>query len=282
MRIPGKVMLLGEYAVLLGARATMWTFPSSAPGFRWVVDSSTRPFHPQSPAGKIQPAPCGQFLRDLRWGGFGASSAEFLAAYRTNHPQASSREVWNAFRALHVDLSVAPSGADLLAQIAAVDHPTRRWIEVQNGEVVDTANPSGVDLHLAVFAVPDRKVATHQHLQSLRPNDDWIRVLSPLLESAHLAFKNQDLKAFALHSTQYADALQSFGLEDASAHEDRCWALEQPGVWGAKGTGALLADAVVVWFEHAHASLPFARAASARGWKAVWLNGQAIPDEVRQ
>jgi mevalonate kinase len=168
--VPGKVFLLGEYAVLSGHPALVAAIP---PRFR--AGAVPVEYLPSSPAGRLLLA-AGQ-ERGLSTedphrgrGGFGASTAEFALVYRelasTMGWALSGEAVWRKYRELHAALPLLPSGADLFTQwsggVVRFD-PAR----VSESESLRPSSP----VRLVVWSAtgqPGRKVATHAHLRASR------------------------------------------------------------------------------------------------------------------
>jgi mevalonate kinase len=246
---PGKVFLLGEYAVLAGRPAIVAALPP-----RFSTELARAPFEPATPAGRLL-AQAGEsegwVMRDphLGAGGFGASTAEFAMAYRrlAEHRgwALSAEAVIRKYQELHAAERVPPSGADLFTQWA--------------GGVVafDPSQPARSErvsprarIELLVFSATGqagRKVATHEHLSRLDGADlrERFAPLAPPLEAGLAALRAGDSAGLGRAFSAYAEALRSLGLELPEATADREAISRLPGVAGAKGAGAMLADAVV-------------------------------------
>jgi hypothetical protein len=299
---PGKVMLLGEYAVLGKGSAMM-----AAVGPRFCLQGGSPSLdaapllapHPESPAGRLlafaAQSPSGpmraDWVRTLKWsdphegrGGWGASTAQFAlvhAALRALNPVFGSKarpdfgagaeleelklqpqeelwkDPWKIYRSLHQDQEVVPSGADLVVQCVG---GCIRWQAEQGVQsLLDRGDPVQQQLffdNLLLFSaagLPGRKVATHEHLASLKQrqvdSEAWQRFessLSAQVEQGVEALRSRDSWAFGRVLSRYAELISEFGLEVQAAREDRLAMSRVPGVCGVKGVGALLADVLLV------------------------------------
>lgn len=264
---PGKVFLLGEYAVLGGAPAIM---ASVGPRFQLLVRNRTEDsvpwvMHPQSPVSRLIDwagrAGVGMDL-ELEFvdpfegrGGFGASTAQFVLTYRALGAQAGWDQSWKAVWGLYRELmhsrkeAVPPSGADLIVQwqggvvlFGGIADPAR---------AVDDLWGSGFDWSsLLVFSAtrqPGRKVATHEHLTLLSElGPGHFEILERPLSEGIDAISRRDRAGFGRAMEQYARALGSLGLECEASRRDRMAFLDVPGVLGVKGAGAMQSDAILV------------------------------------
>lgn len=261
--IPGKVFLLGEYAVLMGLPCVAVALE---PRFqaRYVSGGSLGEIHPESPAGKllswsektVSPEARKKALEGLTFedplkgaGGFGASTAQFALVYQAIGTHAGWDLSWNAAWKLYRELTrketqlKSPSGADLVAQWrggVTWFHPAAL--------VADDLYPCADFSGLMIFSATGqagRKVATHTHLDTLNAKD-WHRSLEPVTKAGVQAIRMGDLKALGQAMNDYALALNRLGLEIPSTTEDRHALAALSGVLGVKGAGAMQADAVLV------------------------------------
>lgn len=274
--VPGKVFLLGEYAVLSGHPAVLATL---GPRFRLTLardgetgsPGQTAPgqpaeYHPRSPAGRLLEVArargvavterCLRFEDSFRGeGGFGASTAQFALLYgalaRETGWEPSALSALRVYRELMADERLPPSGADLVAQwsggVVRFD-PARGEISQRFG-ALDWRD-------LLVFSAagqPGRKVPTHEHLATLALAPGLAGELSGqlarVIDRGDRALQRQDAVAFGQAMSDYARCLCDARLELDAARADREALCALPGVLGAKGAGALLADAVVVLLE---------------------------------
>jgi mevalonate kinase len=282
---PGKVFLLGEYAALSGSPSVVATV---SPRFEMlsVGDDFSRaasPWAPQSPIGRLLDwAEQRKFLRPSLtfsdphegMGGFGASTAQFalgyLAVQRAVGRAQNWAEIWGLYRDLHSGLSLPPSGADLVAQwqggVALFEPEDKRC------EDVFLSLDWSKFLVFSAASQPGRKVTTHTHLEKLDMKNIPLAMLNDVIDGALEAIHDPSLIRFASAMSSYAKILQSAGLEDPRATADREALSDLPGVLAAKGSGAMLADAIVVVMDpQARASqrAEVAVAAGARGLSLV-------------
>jgi mevalonate kinase len=278
IKIPSKLFLLGEYSVLQGDPAIVLAIP---PEFtlqllghdEQIEESANESWlpHPESPAGRIYSAlPLERQAQKKRWldahsgmGGFGGSTAEFAALSYLLGDRAVD-EVLQRYHALHQSLPNPPSGADLAGQ----------WlggaILYQKNEKIRTLTSSLQDLPAILFSashIPERKVATHRHLETLELPS--LKSLTASIENALFAIERNDLPTLGLSLVHFAESLQALGLESTSAQEDRLAFLEVKGVLGAKGCGALQSDALIVLYENEEAKLEAIHVGESRGLTVV-------------
>src|SRR5262249_7567087 len=125
INLPSKTYLLGEYIVLEGAPCLILNTP---PYFKAEFPSTVKnDFHPKSPAGLLLEENADFFKNDTveffdpheGKGGFGASGAQFIAAYAALHGIQKNvewleillKDYWNILKATN---KVLTSGADLI------------------------------------------------------------------------------------------------------------------------------------------------------------------------
>ncbi len=285
---PGKVFLLGEYAVLAGKPAALLAL---APRFECVHrnfagSEAFAAFPEKSPVGRllrwaVRLSPklpdLGYFVDPLAGaGGFGASTAQYLLAY-TQLAQALDWErgwlrAWTLYRELMSDEPIVPSGADLVSQALGglTVFSSERLLAERLDGVLDPAA-------LLVFAATGhagRKVATHEHLRSIadrgliEPGSLLLATLAAPLAQGLAALRSGSHERLGPALTAYAEALAGHGLEAPAAREDRLALHAIEGVIGVKGAGALLSDGVVVCVRpDTEVRAQVIAAASARGLK---------------
>ena len=269
---PGKVFLLGEYAVLAGAPAILAALgPRFELRAREAASSDlaesagiAHPFAPASPAGRLIAVARERGVRgwELDWtdplagqGGFGASTAQFALTYLALAPAAGWSSDWTSAWRLYRELAsgepLAPSGADLAIQLqggvgafsASAFDPTLTTIRNL---------PAQPWLVFSATGIPGRKTATHDHLASLAAADfrdpltPRLRSLSRIAELALDSIRRGQLAEFASALNVYGDALADLGLEHPSTSRERAAIRALPGVWAAKGAGAMQSDTMVV------------------------------------
>lgn len=266
--IPGKVFVLGEYAVLAGEpilgaaigpkfKLTAELRPEHSDGRPNIIGA---PFAEQSPAGRLLAASSPvhwsfDFTDPLQGaGGLGASTAQFALAYAVLAQEHSWlmdwKTVWQKYRALFSDQKIKPSGADLVAQwrggVSYFDPKEMYCLDVW--PILDWSK-------LLVFSASHqlgRKTATHEHLSKLEQSGQIAQDSSLILELKKSlypgleAVRQGDLISLGQAMDQYADTLWHADLEIPSTHEDRLALRDLPGVMGVKGSGALQSDAVLV------------------------------------
>jgi hypothetical protein len=255
LSIPGKVFLIGEYAVLTGACAWLAAVP---PRFELRAGSLAVPFAPESPAGRFLAGPgkpigetklTGDFFDPWEGrGGFGGSTAEFaFAAYRAG--LRGHAEVWRAYRELSAgEPSVRrPSGADLVAQWVG---GSVEW----NPGTETTRDLTGIlgELPVLIFSathLPNRKTVTHAHLDTLASASLSFESLLPSLERAQNAAASKNWREVGLAFSAFADSLSHLGLESPVVRNERLAIARLSGVLGVKGCGSLQTDAMLVVVE---------------------------------
>lgn len=241
---PGKIFLLGEYAVLAGESALLAAigprFALSAQPFAQSVGSV---FHLDSPAGKFSPGSLWQWLDPYSGsGGFGASTAQALLVEAVRGESGEPIDArWRRYKTFS-----SGSGADFIVQsVGGV-------IEWRAFPFQITDRSSALQrIRIRVLQASQksgRKVQTHSHLSSLDPSrvSALAAALRPSLQSGLHAFAAGNASAFADSLGSYADVLASHDLEEGGARQERHALCRLPGVLGAKGAGALLSDALVV------------------------------------
>jgi hypothetical protein len=267
IKVPSKLFLLGEYAVLYHSPALLMTFE---PCFKFEISNSEgHSPHPDSPAGrlKVYAEKLGKVWPVLSFqdpyqgaGGFGFSSAEYLAYFKLLFPERELRlavEAWRLFRELMSDgkSKAVPSGADVVAQ-AAVRTPGQHnsfvvWEpRAQDVKLLPFKSSLKMLVLSATFGAQDsakRKVATHNdlfHLKDLAMAD--VTKLEEISQRGTQALATGEFHFLANCLNQYAEKICSLGLEHPQATLDRVAISGLPGVFCVKGCGAQLADAIVV------------------------------------
>lgn len=253
LRVPSKTFLVGEYAVLQGAPALIAT---TKPFFRFsakklATGSQRCLFEKESPAG------CwfhqsDVLLRD--WsvayhdphagkGGFGASGAQFvfyhaLTTYLQSKRTAEVvRDVWQDFRACD---GSGGSGADVVSQLlGGITCFRAEPFEAQSG--VWPFNEVG----FVILRTGD-KLATHAHLKTLDVESDELIDAS---EAAVIGFLENDLDRFLQGLSEFQLELHTLDLQTARSKELVDLLMTLPGVYVAKGCGAMGADTVLAVFD---------------------------------
>jgi mevalonate kinase len=283
--IAGKVFILGEYAVLGGLPAVA---ASVAPRFSGSLSRSASredAYHPESPVGRFllwawqeRGLNCSFHFEDpYHTGGFGASTAQFAIAYAAAasglNLRRDWRSVWRFYRNLMGTDGIAPSGADLAAQLCG------------GVSLFDPVQVRCVDLweqfdwsRLLVFSPldqPCRKVATHTHLETLSSEERGANLsrlcsrLARLLGKGLDAIQQKDIPALGKAMNCYAGVLADHGFEIDATAEDRRVLGAVRGVCGVKGSGALQADLILVLLVSEADSKSITDAAADRGLKLI-------------
>jgi mevalonate kinase len=255
--IPGKTFLAGEYLALQEGPTLVFM---SQPYFELQAKIGTghlHGIHPESPAGlfiKQHPEVFAKYdltFQDpyLGAGGFGASTAQFLAAYAMSlTPEQTHQDMEKLFDLKHLLESYyqvawkgegqRPSGADLIGQLRGA----YTFFEKRRSSVAVSTWPfANLDFHIVHTG---NKVATHEHLKSLAAFD------AAGLESAFTLIRQAFDKQLENDLIQgiriYANALQALGFTCEPTLKLLSEVRELPGVLAAKGCGALGADVILV------------------------------------
>lgn len=269
IKIPGKTFLLGEYAVLQYGTALIictqpyFTLDIVPPNNKKKL---IRPFHPESAAGKFIQDHAAIFdHHDLMWsspypqGGFGGSTAEFLACYQHYYQQTKN----NAFTGTPDNLNdlyktyityayhgigVPPSGADLIAQTQ------KKIVYVQkestyNGFSIIQNDWPFQNLSLLLFKTP-YKLATHHYLATLntdkKNNLPDFSVLFDLTQKGYQALHEKNQAAFIDTINAYAIELDKLDLTAAPTQQLLERLRTHPACLAIKGCGAMGADVIAV------------------------------------
>ena len=249
LHLPSKTFLLGEYAALQGLPAIIAnTKPQFKVSVDWSASGEPASIHPQSPAGLLlQKYPelkhVGVSVEDP-WqgaGGFGASSAQYLAYEWMRQTQFvkqkfSALEARQTFLQLHRHLQQPPSGYDVLAQATGI------LTVIQGAECAAQPWPFA---DLSFFIVrTGAKIATHEHLEKLKPVSK--PDVSAILKSALTSFLNADSDQFVICVKSFREWLAQHGYECDATTQMLAQLASQPGVLAVKGCGALGADTCLV------------------------------------
>ncbi len=250
---PAKHFVLGEYAILEGGTALLFTH---APYFELHIDASQNPaligIHPESPAGRFYQTHKTIFSRHhltftdpyQEAGGLGASSAQFVLLYKlylqlTEEPfylknllQVYKKFSWSG-------QGYAPSGADVVAQTMK---GFCSWSSRTNEVINFVWSFTDCTFH---FIHPRHKTKTHEHLETLQ--------LNFALDKFH-ATVQQALSALAQHdSALFCDAINIYAalLKTHSLTTEHTLSLlenlkREPWVKAAKGCGAMGSDVLFI------------------------------------
>jgi mevalonate kinase len=256
--IPGKTFLVGEYAVLVGGRALG---VATEPYFQTEFDDQhMTSVHENSAAGLLLKSigltkmEINSVVSSYGVGGFGQSTAEFIATWFHNHTIRDSdvptflKNIFNQYRDLfdiHPDLQkIKPSGADLITQL--MGKITYFDPEVIHSKSLNWAFPE-IDFDIISTGV---KVATHEHLATLD-----LKSLEPLCD-----LSENVLSAYlSINQEQFLDSMNEWSLKliDLGLQHNHSLDLKQllekcPEVMLAKPNGALGADTITVFYKSAN------------------------------
>ncbi len=296
--IPGKVFLLGEYAVLAGRpavvaavgprfqmgvpsiRGVVPTWPEGSPVFRLIGWAKSQGVETEISFDFLDPYEGA--------GGFGASTAQFALVYQLLARSKASaglswKSVWQRYRDLMSSEKLIPSGADLVAQWeggVVVFDPLQGTTE-NFGNTFDWSQ-------LLVFSATHqagRKVPTHEHLRQLGEGFPGsrlglVRSLGDLLIRGIQALRENDPVTLGKVMSSYAVALWREGWEMQATSDDRLAFEAHPAVLGVKGTGALQSDALIVLTQKGADRSDLLGLAERRGLKLV-CEGLAVQEGVR-
>ncbi len=243
--IPGKTFLVGEYSVLVGGAALGL---ATKPCFEVSLESrSPFQFHPDSPAGrylKLQGLQSSVQISDPYKenginGGFGKSTAEFLAAAKDDLHSKEFTQVRQIYLDLHKDEVVKPSGVDLAFQYFG---------QVCLAEVTQNRYSSFhwpfANLEFFVVAT-GLKVATHQHLTQL--DLATISHLPKYSDDVIQEFKVKDDVKFISSMKEWSRILKAAGLTHSNSMQLEEVLLRDSKILAVKACGALGADVILVF-----------------------------------
>lgn len=254
--IPGKTFLAGEYLALQGGSALVFL---SQPCFELEAQHGSGKadgIHSASPAGRFIQKHSDYFKNlDVSFrdpyqgrGGFGASTAQFLAVYalwlyKEAHHQ-DMEKLLDFKHLLDAYYDVAwngegqrPSGADLVGQLKGA----LTFFEKRQGLISVKSWPF-TDLDFFLIHTGN-KVATHEHLKNLADFD-----ASSLEKSFTLireSFETADSEKFLHGINAYATALENLNFTCEPTLQLLSDLGNVAGVKAVKGCGALGADVVL-------------------------------------
>ncbi|MCX7115284.1 MAG: hypothetical protein NTW08_05200 [Gammaproteobacteria bacterium] len=253
MVIPGKTFIIGEYAVLRSSPAILLT---TSPCFSMEMSASLSDhptlhgIHEASPAGRFWRSH--GFLNELTFqdpyqglGGLGASSAQFIGAYRyaceLNATPFSLEGLLAAYQAVAWDgVGVKPSGYDILAQTAS------QCVYVKDTSTTPVSFKWPFAALTFILVHTQFKCKTHEHLQALTQFPEDLTDLQQGVQQAWQACLTQDEAMWIDAIKGYAAALQAYGWVLDATRELQGELYTYPGVRAVKGCGALGADVVFV------------------------------------
>ncbi|MEN0058468.1 MAG: hypothetical protein AAGB31_06510 [Bdellovibrio sp.] len=261
--VPGKTFLAGEYLALQEGPCLLFL---SQPCFRLTIAKKKEAgqelskawpaLHPDSPAGRFLQKQAAEFA-DLTGefhdpyggrGGFGASTAQFLAVYAAFMARSQvHREMENILDYKHLlqayyevawnGQGQRPSGADLVGQLKGAF----TFFEKRKGLISVGSWPFAELEFLLVHT--GNKVATHEHLRSLAIFDaSSLEKSFALIKEAFVSAREELLLSGV---NAYAQALRDLNFTCPESLNLLAEVRTLPGVRAAKGCGALGAD--VLW-----------------------------------
>jgi mevalonate kinase len=241
--IPSKTFLLGEYAALEQGPAIL---AATMPCFELHINTAERQlFHPDSPAARFIEAGDPAFkLTDPHHGagGFGASSAEFIAAYLCRNDVDITD--WDLMRRAYQvsckpSSSTLPSGYDVLAQYAG-----KITLIGEEGRWLDAIDWPFEELSF-ILARTKIKIPTHDHLANLPAFD--CTSFNEITDFAQAALLDARCDDFLGAIVQYAQELEAAKLTCTETIEILNGVHQLPGILAAKGCGCLGADVIALF-----------------------------------
>lgn len=270
IQIPGKTFLLGEYAVLqYGTALIVCTQPyfildALPQNNKEQKEKSVSPFHPESAAGKFIHDRTDIFNQyQLTWsspypqGGFGGSTAEFLACYQFYYQQTKGHDFIptpDNLEALYKTyityayhgIGTPPSGADLIAQTQTKIVYVQKEGAINHFSTTSNDWPFD-DLSLLLFKTP-HKLATHHYLATLNTDTGSIlpdlSVLSDLTQKGYHALQERNQTIFIRSINDYAIELAKLNLTAESTQKLLAPLRTHPACLAMKGCGAMGADVI--------------------------------------
>jgi mevalonate kinase len=241
--IPSKTFLFGEYVAMYGGPALV---ALTEPLFS--KDQQKR-LHPDCLAAQFWRRQTGQ---ECTWGlndpyhkkgGLGASSAEFLLAYRHffDEQQIGLEHLHQSYIAcVAKDAGRPPSGYDLLAQTGF----GCSLVESRPFKV------SSFDWHFLdlgfVLIHTNKKLATHEHLKNVGVDLDWRRLMNSC-EMGCDAYLNRDSEQWIKATHHFYQALLNQNLVTPYTQHLIAECQKDMPILAAKGCGALGADVIVLY-----------------------------------
>lgn len=269
-QIPGKTFLIGEYAVLQGAPALLFT---TSPCFEFEVKdfnvskinleslridyaSVFQVFHPLSPAGKWVTKNKDVFENVFvkfndpysGRGGFGASTAQFLSVWKYSQSlvknSATRTEKVNQLLKDYWECSwtgegTRPSGADLVAQYSG---GISEFL-AESSQVESFMWPwPQIEVYLISTGF---KVQTHDHLKGLSLSELDSDLLKKQAQQSLENFKEKNLKLWLEDINNYAEQLERMNLVSAESLRLQKRMKQSSLFYAVKGCGALGADVIL-------------------------------------
>lgn len=241
--IPGKTFVIGEYSALEGGAAIVF---AHNPCFEATLSQDKTFFHPDSPAGKIlkseNVSPQFIFNNPYLKGGFGGSTAEFLAAYVFAKHNFSTlninlKEVLNEYLHLFAGKKIKPSGYDLISQFNG------GFCAIKNANVLFTKNIFLKTYKILLFTT-QQKVTTHDHLEKIESSD--FKSLADISELIVNFWDQNNEESMLEGVNEFSKCLDYLGLVDEDTKNKLRFVKKIEGVKAAKGCGAMGADTILL------------------------------------
>jgi hypothetical protein len=253
--VPGKTFLVGEYAVLVGGKALG---VATEPYFQTDFDDQhMTSVHSSSAAGLLlksiglEKLDINSVVSQYGVGGFGQSTAEFIATWFHHHTIRDSdvptflKNIFNQYRDLF-DISpdlqkIKPSGADLITQLMGK-------ITYFDPEVIHSKSLNWVFPELGFDVISTGvKVPTHDHLSSL----DLTRLepLCDLSENVLSTYLSMNQDEFMRSMKEWSLKLIDLDLQHNHSLDLKLMLEKCPEVMLAKPNGALGADTITVFYK---------------------------------
>lgn len=250
-QIPAKTFLLGEYAAIHGGSAIIVL---TTPCFQLALNevSHQRPFHPDSPAGKLW-ASYHANSSHLIWrdpyqgkGGLGASSAQFIGVYLAQCYLSQQTPCFDALLANYYQYAwsgegLRPSGYDIIAQVS------HQCVYINQQTSLTTCFDWPFRELSFVLVRSGEKLATHQHLQTLSLPTNT-HALSAIVDRAKIAFEHADNDLLIEAINTYQSHLTELGLTATHSLEKINRLKKNKNILAIKGCGAMGADVLLLIF----------------------------------
>lgn len=269
LSVPSKTFLCGEYLALQGgpciliATEPRFTLRVSVKGPSKISQESEEPspFHPESPAGlflKSHPELLAQY--NFEFGrapaGFGGSSAEFLllsAFEQLKSPLTTEaqldldiKKTLSDYGQIFEGQAQKPSGADMVGQAQGLITAFHR----KAGRIQNFTWDFG-NLGFLIFRT-GRKLATHDHLKTLKP--ETFEDLEASCHQVWEALSNSIENHLIVGLVEFTRLLERKGLQDPETLKVTQKLRALAGVRVAKGSGAMGTDAVLVIYDRREVS----------------------------
>jgi mevalonate kinase len=269
--IPAKTFLLGEYAALLGAPAIVMT---TSPCFEVSLTKTKglHGIHKESPAGlfwlKSPHADKGLHWHDpyQGCGGMGASSAQFIGAYRaskylSNQAFDQDEMLNHYFEHAFSGQGIRPSGYDVIAQ------SMHGCVYIDKKNKLATSYEWPFNYLACLLIHTGKKLATHHHLQHL-DLPKKLNTLSNLVEQGKQAFEYSDSAALIAAINAYHEELSDMQLVADHTLQAIAEFKQLPDILAVKGCGAMGSD-IILLVVPASKQDNIAQTIASKGWNIL-------------